>query len=407
MTPAFWLCLLLVIASGLSAYIGNEWGRKLGKRKLSIFRLRPKHSSVFITVLLSMCLSLGLMGVLFTAVPSLQNAFFTPDSGDANQKAFEHYENALQLANGRLQRLAKTDRSESIVLPEAPPEKVALATPSVASAAPPASQIQPKRQIDKPIPQKVTPRKTAPQATPPPQLALAPLPQKNLQQATQQNTQQSSTQRISKSRLKSRRERSAVHAEATPPIKLSAAVAPVSEPSYPTGTLFELTVNGELNTEESTQLRQGVQRLTQDYLSLLGVQEDVLSFKSAQLQQEILKLNVSGQYRLQIALSPSQGKAIPVNVSVSKLNNSPESVSDSEAFDPQYLLEEQRLNSGSTPQVLQQDLQAVLKKHAKQQQIALKIAPHTPERTQSAQLPFDVLNVVNQNGVIRGELFLR
>lgn len=428
MTPAFWLCLLLVIASGLSAYIGNEWGRKLGKRKLSIFRMRPKHSSVFITVLLSMCLSLGLMGILFTALPDLQNAFFNPGNSSAEQKAFSDYESAIQEANGRLQRFAQAERSvnpaPASLAAESTLPKPLSASKKVASASASPSLSEPPTRI----PQAETAQtQTAPSKRPasPPKLTVAPRLQQSLQPKTQQNRQ-----RETESRLKIRREQRIeftgrseaalvkpsvpVSEPASKPISPPAnpAKAVLSDtlaalPSYPTGALFELTVNGELNNEEAMQLRQGIQRLTQDYLSLLGIQEGALSFKSAQLQQEIVKLNASGQYRLQIALSPSQNTAIPVDILVSKLNRSATSPSDNETFDPQRLLEEQRLQSGSTQQSLQQDLQAVLQKHAKQQQIALNIAPKAPARARSAQLPFEILNIINQDGVIRGELFLR
>lgn len=427
MTPAFWLCLLLVIASGLSAYIGNEWGRKLGKRKLSIFRMRPKHSSTFATVLLSMCLSLGLMGALFTLMPSLQTAFFTPVNRDAEQAAFEHYENALQLANARLQRLSQEERSENTVQsnPVIPSERLALAieTPAPIQADSPTAPDREQNTdqntaspLKKPLPAKRArrplnepssqPQRPQPQTTAPP-IALASRPE-----------------RVTESRLEGRRiQRSP--AVATPATSVSPSSAPTSQPqeplqrqslqaqtvaalpNYPKGALFELTVNGELNDAESAQLRQGIQRLTKDYLNLLGIQEEALQFKSAQIQQEMVKLSASGQYRLQIALSPSQNRDIPVNVSVSMLSESTTSLPDSDAFDPQLLLEEQRLQSSSTRQTLQQDLQAVLQKHAKQQQVALKIAPPSPGRTRSVQLPFEILNVVNQNGVIRGELFLR
>ncbi len=36
--------------SGVIAYLGNQWGRAIGRRKLSVFNLRPRHTSILITV---------------------------------------------------------------------------------------------------------------------------------------------------------------------------------------------------------------------------------------------------------------------------------------------------------------------------------------------------------------------
>ena len=39
------LIVILLVASGLIAYAGDYVGRKAGKKKLSIFNLRPKYTS--------------------------------------------------------------------------------------------------------------------------------------------------------------------------------------------------------------------------------------------------------------------------------------------------------------------------------------------------------------------------
>ena len=37
-----------IIAAGI-AYLGNSWGRKIGKKRLSLFKMRPQHTSNFVT----------------------------------------------------------------------------------------------------------------------------------------------------------------------------------------------------------------------------------------------------------------------------------------------------------------------------------------------------------------------
>ena len=44
------LIVILLVASGLIAYAGDYVGRKAGKKKLSIFNLRPKYTSRIISV---------------------------------------------------------------------------------------------------------------------------------------------------------------------------------------------------------------------------------------------------------------------------------------------------------------------------------------------------------------------
>jgi len=43
------LIVILLVASGLIAYAGDYVGRKAGKKKLSIFNLRPKYTSRIIS----------------------------------------------------------------------------------------------------------------------------------------------------------------------------------------------------------------------------------------------------------------------------------------------------------------------------------------------------------------------
>lgn len=44
------LVVLLIFLSGLIAYIGDLVGRRVGKKRVSIFNLRPKHTSIIITI---------------------------------------------------------------------------------------------------------------------------------------------------------------------------------------------------------------------------------------------------------------------------------------------------------------------------------------------------------------------
>lgn len=407
MTPAFWLCLLLVIASGLSAYIGNEWGRKIGKRKLSIFRMRPKHSSTFLTVLLSMCLSLGLMGVLLISTPALQQALFTPATPP---QTLTDYQDALALANTQIQRLSQKNKST-----EAPTASADAMDAPLSAAAPPVppsgrvstgsdTAVPSQPQVQKPSTRSVAPLRLA-QRTPPKATAPAkPAPQK-MQMPTREIQPRLSSRRPLRSVDVTPSPASTMSAvpASTPAPESSAPQAIAALPVYPTGPLFALTVNGELTPQESQQLNAGIQRLTQNYLQLLGIQSEALQWAPTQLAQEMTKLKSTGQYRLEVTLQTQrEATKVPVYVAVQALNN----VED-EDFDPQTLLENQRLNPVKNRQSLQNDLQTVLQQHA-QQQLALQSPDSArPLRLRTVQLPFEILNLENSNGTITGELFLR
>ncbi|MGE3724423.1 MAG: DUF3084 domain-containing protein [Candidatus Sericytochromatia bacterium] len=79
MKPAAWILLLFVLSGGISALLGNELGRKIGKKKLSLFSLRPKHTSTFMTVVLSMALSAGLFSLFLLLSPHDRQVLLNPD----------------------------------------------------------------------------------------------------------------------------------------------------------------------------------------------------------------------------------------------------------------------------------------------------------------------------------------
>jgi uncharacterized protein (DUF3084 family) len=53
------IVLLLTIIGGAVAYIGNYLGRRIGKRRLSIFGLRPRYTAVIITIISGILISLS------------------------------------------------------------------------------------------------------------------------------------------------------------------------------------------------------------------------------------------------------------------------------------------------------------------------------------------------------------
>ncbi|MFW6386764.1 MAG: DUF3084 domain-containing protein [Bacillota bacterium] len=74
------LVILLIILSGIIAYLGDQIGMKVGKKRISIFGLRPRYSSIIITVITGMLIAVISLGLLLTTYSSLRQALFRINS---------------------------------------------------------------------------------------------------------------------------------------------------------------------------------------------------------------------------------------------------------------------------------------------------------------------------------------
>ncbi len=72
----FWTGLALfmtAVMGGFIAYNGDLMGRKFGKRRVTLFNLRPKHTAILITSVTGTLISALTTGVLFLLVPPVRN----------------------------------------------------------------------------------------------------------------------------------------------------------------------------------------------------------------------------------------------------------------------------------------------------------------------------------------------
>lgn len=125
MKPAAWLLLLFVLSGGISALLGNELGRKIGKKKLTLFSLRPKHTSTFMTVVLSMALSAGLFSLFLLVSPQDRQVLLNPDELVIAQ--MESQEQRLAEIN---QTLKRWKRAPKAALAQKNPDSTASVTPN-------------------------------------------------------------------------------------------------------------------------------------------------------------------------------------------------------------------------------------------------------------------------------------
>ena len=70
------LIIIMAIVGGLIAYIGDKLGSKIGKKRMSVFGLRPKHTSVLLTVISGTLISVITIGVMAISSESARTALF-------------------------------------------------------------------------------------------------------------------------------------------------------------------------------------------------------------------------------------------------------------------------------------------------------------------------------------------
>ena len=67
---------VLAVAGGVIAFVGDYLGTKIGKKRLSIFGLRPRHTSMIITVLTGVAITVLTFGVMAAVSENVRTALF-------------------------------------------------------------------------------------------------------------------------------------------------------------------------------------------------------------------------------------------------------------------------------------------------------------------------------------------
>ena len=72
-----WVMLLvLAIMGGIIAYLGDKIGSRVGKKKIKLFGLRPKYSSILITIITGISISAVTLGVMSILSQNVRIALF-------------------------------------------------------------------------------------------------------------------------------------------------------------------------------------------------------------------------------------------------------------------------------------------------------------------------------------------
>ena len=72
----FTLILTLAVVGGAIAYIGDRLGMNVGRKKLTLFGLRPKHTSILVSIVTGARIATSSIVVLSFASQDVRTALF-------------------------------------------------------------------------------------------------------------------------------------------------------------------------------------------------------------------------------------------------------------------------------------------------------------------------------------------
>jgi uncharacterized protein (DUF3084 family) len=111
---AFVIIISLVILSGLIAFIGDKIGMKMGKKRVSLFGLRPRYSSIIITILTGVLIAVLSITILLGVYSELRNALFNiNDVLNRLERLDQQLAEKDQQLSVRDQKLAERDKELS------------------------------------------------------------------------------------------------------------------------------------------------------------------------------------------------------------------------------------------------------------------------------------------------------
>ena len=99
------LIVALVVMSGVVAYVGDIVGRRIGRKRLSLLRMRPRHTAVAISVLAGMTITLITLAVAMAVSRDVKDGFLRVEEMRRRQSDLSRQLRGLQ------QRVAELDRT--------------------------------------------------------------------------------------------------------------------------------------------------------------------------------------------------------------------------------------------------------------------------------------------------------
>ena len=113
----------LIVTGGAIAVIGDRVGSKVGKKKLSLFGLRPRHTSVIVTIVTGVLITTLTFAVLAAASENVRVALFGMEKLNEEMRDTQ---SRLDAASERLAASEKEQREASAALKKSQGEVDAL-----------------------------------------------------------------------------------------------------------------------------------------------------------------------------------------------------------------------------------------------------------------------------------------
>jgi uncharacterized protein (DUF3084 family) len=110
------LVLAILILGGIIATLGDRIGTKVGKARLSIFKLRPRNTAVLVTILTGGLISASTLGILLATSSQLRDGLFRLDSirAELERAKTEKQKVEQDLLSANNQRQQAQDRLDRI-----------------------------------------------------------------------------------------------------------------------------------------------------------------------------------------------------------------------------------------------------------------------------------------------------
>ena len=103
-----WLLIFsIIILAGVIAYLGDILGRRIGKKKLSLFKLRPRYTAILVSVITGILIAAITLTILSVASQDVRTALFGMKELKDQIEQLEQREKELQSSKAVLEEQVK------------------------------------------------------------------------------------------------------------------------------------------------------------------------------------------------------------------------------------------------------------------------------------------------------------
>src|SRR5205085_7352482 len=106
---------MTVLMGGIIAYNGDLIGRKFGKKRLSVFGLRPKHTAILITSVTGVLISASTTAAIFLLVPPVRRVILEGEQAIRDLPKLKRRTESLSSEKLQLEGDVKAEREEEHV----------------------------------------------------------------------------------------------------------------------------------------------------------------------------------------------------------------------------------------------------------------------------------------------------